>query len=422
MTSMSSGAAHLLLYGIFLQLRAAGIPLQVRDYLEGLRALRLYGGLDPFEALADVKPEEAGRARPGKSFAHRVRAGDQLVWLCQVLWARSHEERNIVERVITLEIGLPPSRLVRELHQLLQAPGSAPSDESQTEPVPVVPFEAEEPQPQVEEAAQPEPEGEQTAKAEHKPGEVEEGYVIPVTVVEPEAGDMSLPPLNHTEPVNDLTFLPYEPPIISPLWLVSLWRRYFIPVRKRVAMEIDAAATVRRAARTGKLLAPVMKLGRQNIAKLLLLVDTSEAMTPWRRFETVLVESLDPRASRLHTVEIRYFNGAPGGRVFRERNLRKAEPLAEVLKQNNGNPVLILGEAGAARTRNDPSFRMRMEELLSSASANENRPLIWVNPMPHRRWPGSLMDSLRGRPNVHAVELNPEALLRAVDLMRGISS
>lgn len=423
-----------MLYGIFLKLREAGMPLQVRDYLEGLQALGLYGGLDPFGNLSGVRPEgggAAGRERPGRPSAYRLRVGAELVWLCQVLWARSQDERDLIERVITFEIELPPPKLVRELHDILNARGSNPPHESQTEPAPVVPFEAGEAQRKEKEAAgseQEEKEGgrrepaAETGQSDPEAEEAEEAATIPVKIVSEEEGDMSLPPLGHTEIGNDLTFLPVEPPLISPLWLVALWRRFFVPVRRSDAMEIDAAATVRAAARSGQIVAPVMKLRRKNTAKLLLLIDSSEAMTPWQRFESALVGSLEPRTSRLNAVEILYFNGAPGRRVFKERNLRKAEPLAEVLKRNGGHPLLVLGEGGVARARSDPSFRGRMEELLSLAGASENMPLIWVNPMPRRRWSGSLMDSLLDRPNVHAVELNPEALLRAVDLMRGIGN
>jgi hypothetical protein len=431
---MSSGAEHLLLYGIFLKLREAGMPLQIRDYLEGLQALSLYGGLDPFATLSGVRPETsaaAGLERLSRQSTYRVRVGAELVWLCQVLWARSQDERDIIERVITSEIELPPPKRISELHDLLKALVSDQPPESQTEPAPVVPFEAAEARRKEEgepDSGSEEGEGErgeQTAETRQSATEDEEAKeadTIPVTIVDREDGDMSMPLLGHSEIGNDLTFLPIEPPIISPLWLVALWRRFFIPVRRRDTMEIDAAATVRAAARSGSIVAPVMKLRRKNTARLLLLIDTGEAMTPWRQFENLLVESLDPRTSRLHAVEIRYFNGVPSQKAFVERNLRKAEPLAEVLKRNGGNPLLVVGEGGVVQARSDPSFRRRMEELLSLADAFENNPLIWVNPMPRRRWPGSLMDLLNDRPNVHAVELNPEALLRAVDLMRGIAN
>lgn len=431
---MSARSARLLLYGVFQKLREAGLPLQIRDYLEGLQALRLYGGLEPFETLSGVKPEaraSTGRERPGKSFTHRVRTGAELVWLCQVLWARSDSERSIVERVITLEIGVPPPRLIRELHELLISPGPDSPEDGQSEPASVVPFESSKQQDSVEQAATVEQAdgGGEAAGSERQEQKSEEGAkegakeadTFPVEIVAEEEGALALPPLGRSEISDDPTYLPTEPPIISPLWLVALWRRFFIPVRKADAVEIDAAATVRSAARSGRIVAPVMKLRRKNTAKLLLLIDSSEAMTPWRQFEAALVDSLAPGTSRLSAVEIRYFNGVPGRKAFAGRTLRKGEPTEEVLRRNGGSPVLVVGEGGVVRPRTDVSFRERLKRFLALASEFENRPLIWVNPMPQRRWPGSLMELLKGQPNVHAVELNPETLLRAVDLMRGVA-
>jgi len=424
---MSAEIAPLLLYGVFQKLREAGIPLQIRDYLDGLKALRLYGGLEPFQILAGVTSQKPPDLK-GVYGKNRLRVGAELVWLCQLLWARSQEERSIVERVITIEIGLPSPGSIRKLRDLLISPGLNPEAESQSEPTAVVPFETVKPPGESDQIAA-DKHGE-SGKEESEQNEIEansedqqKSYKIPVEVVSSEErreGDISLPPLNAPAIQDNLIFLPSETQIISSLWLLALWRRFFVPVRKRNATEIDPAATVRSVARNGRIVAPVMKLRRTNAARLLLLIDSSEAMIPWLQFETALVESLTPSLSRLSAVDIRYFNGVPGLKLFAERTLRKSETIEEVLQRSSGSPLLVVGEAGVVRPRTDAHFGHRLERLLALAGEFENRPLIWVNPMPGRRWRGSLMDRLSNRPNVYSIELNPEALLRAVDLMRGV--
>lgn len=417
---MSSAPEQLLLYGLFTRLREAGLPLQVRDYLEGLKALQLYGGLEPFQTLSGVSPEEHPSSvsdLSSKSLQYRIRSGAKLVWLCQLLWARSQAERDIVERVITGDIELPPPKLIREAHNRLRL-SSDLQNEFQPEPGTVTrvdsPAATEEQKQQEDSVA----EAGSSTSSESSPAQVTD--TIPVTITSHQDSDLSLPLLEYQAMDDDEGFLLIDEPIISSQWLVSTWRRFFIPVSRSDEVEVDVAATVKTAARSGKILSPVMKVRRKNTARLVVLIDVSEAMLPWRHFESVLVESLDPKMSRLSAVEICYFSSIPWRKAFHERHLSKSEPLAEVLKRNNNIPLLVFGDAGAAKDRDDPTFERRLQQFVSLAQECENRPLIWVNPMPARRWSGSLMDHLEGYPNVYSLELNSEALLRAVDLMRGV--
>lgn len=426
---MTGSTHNLLLHGIFQRLRAAGLSLGIRDFLDGVDALHLYP--EPFQALAGVQAEREDTSnvfRKHEKPVHRIRQRNELVWLLQTLWARTPEERRIVYNVVTLDIGLPSTKLILDFRdQVLETPGS-PEDELRPEPLPKSPFTEQTNTDDPETVTENQEAGSATSNAsDNKETELQEApkptpETIKADVVVNEDCDVTLPKLQYEPNTDNYSYSMLEDPVISSRWLLTLWRRMFRPVLEPDDREIDLVETVKSIAETGLLLHPVMKQSRVNTAKLLVLIDVSEAMAPWRSFETAFVESLDTRLSRLGKVNISYFNGVPGKTVYQHRARREPQALKKLLNKFTGSPMLIIGEAGAARLQWKPIMAERMGNMLNQVNNSGISSVVWINPMTMQRWNGSYMDLLRGHQHVHCIELNTESLLKGIDIMRGMKA
>ena len=91
-----------LLHGLFRELVANGVPIGIRDYLDGIRALRLGYG-------------QCGAALTGEDGMRQA-----LCALARTLWARSDEEHRLISRWFA-RIPAPPGALVEEVDAALDA-------------------------------------------------------------------------------------------------------------------------------------------------------------------------------------------------------------------------------------------------------------------------------------------------------------
>lgn len=407
---VSPASPPLPLYHIFNRLRMAGVPLGTRDYLEGLRALEYYS--EPFIDLADVKVANSLAPLEIAEDTPCVRNREQLVWLCQTLWARTEDERRLVQRIIANDIELAPSSLALSLKKSLdQGLGKTPLTAPEEPPV-LCPYSPDEDEDSKEEASATEAKKTQEELLDNSHDR------IAAEVVE-SGGDMSLPRLKTKGLGDEGRFAMQADPLMSPLWLRALWRRFFIPMIQEDSHLIDVSATVNAAARAGCLIRPIMKSRAVNIAKLLILIDVGDAMQPWRAFEDSLVESLDPKHSRINNIEIAYFTVVPGKTVYKTRNLCEPLLLDELLQTHSASSLLVFGEAAAVSRRPLARMNKQMQNFIDRLQMHEVRPTVWLNPMQPTRWRRSYMGLLRNRPHVHSVDLSSESLLRGIDLLRG---
>jgi hypothetical protein len=352
-------AAAWVLQGLFLHLVRRGFPLTVQDYQDALRALQNGYG--------------------------RFRRQD-LHWLCETLWARSEEEI----RYLSLLFRDFPWPLPEEIEVLT---GSSPA------------------------ALQPAG-GSVTSRASSS-GTVAAPLSQPVPVLEfapPTQTGLGLPRAQVTAlPAESFILTPHPP--VSERSLIMIWRRFRLPLRTGPRVELDIAAAIQEQCRRGVLTEPVLIPRRHNQARLLVLVDASASMVPWRNFNEVLADSL--QESGLASAVLYHFNNVPAEVVFARDTLNQPMPLDELLQQQAGGALLIISDAGAARGRDE---RERVEDIrafLQRAGTWMAQPVAWVNPMPRPRWRHSSAHGISRLPNLAMFELSEDGLTQAVDVLRG---
>lgn len=367
-----------LLLGLFRELLANGVPLGVRDYLDGLRALQLGFGQGDRQSLTR---------------------------LALALWARCDEERRLISRWFDA-LPVPEQALVDAIDQALtKAPTSGADQragERQRSPAPAPPG--------GKVAGPSSPIGEPApvaapveARARVSFAGTHEGAGLPV-------------PRLSAEPVIGEDYVLHPHTLLSLREMAVLWRRYRRSTRRGAHSEVDLAATIRERCRRGLLLQPVCRPRRANSARLLVLADTSASMDPWRPFLATLADSL--RLGRLASAELRYFSNLPRKQLFADADLTDSQPRDEVLRRQAGAGLLVVSDAGSAR-----GFLNRRRAVQTAAFLSEAASLfpaiVWLNPMPQARWAGTTAALVAAGANVAMLPLDATHLLRAVDILRG---
>lgn len=412
---MDSG--HILLKAIFEQLRAEGLHLSVRDYLDALAALEEFP--EPFVALCGVTPatgHDEGTRSTLLGSQYRVRDRNEIVWMCQALWARTSGEERLVHRVITEEIGQADARLALRLYEHRIAVEQSRFPPFEEKPVPPV----QRPDPVLPTRGKP---ATADARIETDAGDgphvqSEDEWAAGIGAELDEAGQAALPTVSDLPIPSGPGFSMKAEPLMSALWLTALWRRLFMPKKSYDLSRIDVQETVRAASRTGYIAAPRYAIRHINTARLTVMIDASRYMQPWAAFQRMMHQTLVDGTSRLQQVSIAYFANVPGQRVYETDTLRRARALPAFLSDSKGHPVLIFGEAGTMEPRRR-DFDRRMDQFFETMLKIGARPIVWLNPMPERRWYPPFRALQQRYPHTHCLSLNSEALLRAVDLLRG---
>lgn len=368
---MSEAEAPPILDAVFHALRARDVPIDIRDYCDAIRALRLGFGVGS---------------------RHRLRV------LCQTLWARSDDERRIVDMVFE-EIPPPTAEEMAAVAPLLRSAGG-----DQTESAP--------------------------DRAETLPAGNHVLAPTPEATLEPRAGiefasrraerDLPLPRLDLGPLSRSETFILDPQTPVPERTLAILWRRLRSPsrTRRRSGREIDLRATVAERCHRGILSAVVCRPERENTARLLVLADVSPSMAPWLPLVTALSRSL--AYGRLKSAELWLFSNWPRVSLFRTPNLTEPAPIDTVLRDNAGAALLIVSDAGAARGSFD---RRRFESadafLRHDCRQHDLRPIVWINPVPRPFWEKSTAEALHRRGHAVFLPLDDPSLIRAIDVLRG---
>ena len=371
-----------LLLGLFRELKAHGVPVGVRDYLDGVEALRLGFGQDSRAALRD---------------------------LAVALWGRSDEERRLISRWFDVLPAPDPTltaAIEADLSGLIapDVPG-APRDA----PPPGAPGGH---TPASGDASRPTatlPEAQAAAEAEARAGTARVAFSATR-----EGSGLPVPRLATSPPIGEDYVLTPQP-LISPRDLAVLWRRYRRSTRHGPRTEMDLAATLRERCRRGLLCHPVCRPRRSNSARLLILADASPSMDPWRPFLATLAESLP--LGRLAQAGLHYFNNLPRRVVFATPGLGQPASRDEILRRHAGAGLLLVSDAGSAR-----GVLNRRRALQTAAFLEDARSLfptaVWLNPMPRSRWAGTTAGLIADGP-VPMLPLDAAHLLRAIDILRG---
>lgn len=366
-----------LLLGLFRELKANGVPVGVRDYLDGIEALRLGFGQDGRTALRD---------------------------LAIALWGRSDEERRLIARWFDL-LPAPDDALAAAIDDQLDRLDTTAPEPTGTPAAP---------------ATRPPAQPGSTATPGPAPG-----LSVEATATQAERARVSfaaaregsgLPiPRLASAPAIDEDYVLTPQPLISPRDMAVLWRRYRRSTRHGPRTEMDLAATLRERCRRGLLCRPVCRPRRSNSARLLILADASPSMDPWRPFLATLAESLP--LGRLARAEVRYFSNQPRRQLYATPALTEPEAREDVLRRHAGAALLVVSDAGSAR-----GALNRRRALQTAAFLDEARRLfpaaVWLNPMPRRRWAGTTASLIADGP-VPMLPVDAPHLLRAIDILRG---
>lgn len=378
--AIGSDLEELPLQHLYLQLVRAGLPIPVRDYLDALRALR------------------AG---------HGVGGRERLHWLLRTLWARGDEETVRLDAVLR--------RLRVPTHaQVLAMSGRTPDALAGGPTAHGVP---QAPDPTL---------GDGRALADDEPGEDASDADDESGAPGPLAGLRFAPAQERglglpSAPMARRPTRPYvfEPrlPLAERAWVVA-WRRLRRLQRQGVPVELDIDATIERYGRTGYLTRPVLVPARRNLTRVLVLIDASPSMRPWRRLLRPLNGSM--QQARLAASAVFYFDNDPRGGLYETPQLLgRLHDCETTLREHAEAVLVVLGDAGTARAQGS---RLDRERLAGTADfirrAHAWLPnAAWLNPLPAARW-GHAADVIR--PQAAMFEVSEEGLTRAVDHLRGL--
>jgi uncharacterized protein with von Willebrand factor type A (vWA) domain len=349
--------------------------LGIADYLDAIRALNMQ--------MSDPAVYE----QPGR---------DVLQRLCRILWARGAEEARLIDSIFA---SIPPPTqddidTVTKLMTGLSLPRQGPRLSTRAD-------RGDQPHGDV---AKDEETRTQSIAVEIQTRGQADGVPLPQPV---------LPALRRDIYVMD------PQTVVSARTLATLWRRYRRMMRSGPRTELDVDKTIDAICRAGMIEQPVLRAGRINRARLLILADVSPSMAPWRPFLEAVARSLP--LSRLQDGRILYFANVPRRSLFRSPNLADAEPVERVLEQFAGAGLLILSDGGAARGY---LSRQRVAETKAFVErANQHaRAIVWLNPMPRPRWKATSAAAIASTPAASFLTLDVPALIRAVDILRGAKS
>ena len=179
---------------------------------------------------------------------------------------------------------------------------------------------------------------------------------------------------------------------------------------------MDLGATIDRQCHLGILESPVLIPARRNQARLVVLMDVSSSMLPWRDFERMVVESL--HSSNLGQAVVYYFHNTPKKIFYKRDTLTRPIPIEKALQESRSSTLLIFGDAGAVRGFNRPKRVQESRDFLKHVWRHW-QPIVWMNPMPAARWKGSSAEKISELPYASMLQLNEDGLVRAIDVLRG---
>lgn len=213
---------------------------------------------------------------------------------------------------------------------------------------------------------------------------------------------------------NDFELRPRPP--ISNRQLRHGWRFYRLMRRDGPRTELDVQATIEEIHRLGEMLAPVLVPRARNLARLLILVDEGGSMIPFRQGTRALLDSA--QQGDLGDVSVLYFYNVPGSVLFRDRELSDALPIRYSLKPFKRGGVLVISDAGAARGFFDES---RLRRTVKFARTLKRLPVsaAWLNPTPESRWKHTTAEAIIKQSAIPMFTLDPAGIVGVVEALRG---
>jgi uncharacterized protein with von Willebrand factor type A (vWA) domain len=362
---VTSLAAPLL--DLFYELRQRSFPLGISDYLSALIALT-----------------------QGTGITNRA----DLVFICQILWAKSPEEQKHVAE--TLAAILPEELSQEELEALsakgaettspppviLEAPESTPTDSELPEPLPA-----------------PKPQKDLHPTEAWPPGN--EATLAFTLGESAQSKAIQIPPVKTA---------------VTQRQMKRAWRYYRRMCRTGPPVELDVQATIENLYRYGVFLKPILIPRRQNQARILILIDKQGSMIPFRRATEALIESA--KQTGLARATILFFHDVPGEQVFYDPSLNHSVPVTQALSSFIDSGVVLVSDGGAARGNHDPNRLAQTKKFIERVRSYTPH-VVWLNPTPQERWTSSTAGAIRKECAIPMFELDRAGLDAAVVIMKG---
>ncbi len=195
------------------------------------------------------------------------------------------------------------------------------------------------------------------------------------------------------------------------------WRTYRRMSRAGVGAELDVSGTVARLVRDGVLVAPALLPARRNRVSLLLVIDQSRSMTPFRWQVAALLRAAG-RAG-FDRVTAAYSGNTPSDPLTRDPGRNEPVRVDPLLREAAADAVVFVGDAGAARGRRDDARADRTAGFVARVGRSGCR-IGWINPvLDPKRWNQSTAGLVRDRTRVPMVELTGRGLRSLITRLRG---
>lgn len=333
-----------------------------------------YPFFDLFQRLQQagmkLSPEQYDLLRQslGKGFGLQNWAGknwDDLRQVCRVLWVKPHcnYDGQVFEQVFNRYV----SQKRREIQNLQQ-----PEDKQKLkEPKPLAPSRRY-PKVPPRKMSTSQPIGEEQARA-------------PVAV---KTGLAGLPEIDDSR----FSLIPQQMPLPQRTVLDS-WQFLRRPLREGIRQELDLDATVRRIVQQGYFSDVVMRPVKSKRVELIVLVDDSNVMLPFRPALQPLANAIC--AKLIFPAMLYRFTTYPDEYLYDWQQSTQAIPVDRVLSRMHSRRtiVLIWGEAGATQINPREEHRNGLKAFLTRLSPCV-RSLIWLNPLPPDRWTDTLAEEV----------------------------
>jgi uncharacterized protein with von Willebrand factor type A (vWA) domain len=369
---------------LFYGLRARQFPLGVGEYLLALRAL-------------------------AKGFG--VGSREELVFMCQTLWAKSLDEQAQVGRL--LEALLPKRLSAEELRALQRRAQEVTEGRDEAGLKRLSNLAGADRLPRVRVAAPPghSREGSLQTEVGARMGGRAAAPPAPAAAALAAAAGGARAGRADSSRFDLVGSLP-----LTQRQMRQGWRYYRRLRRVGAPTELDVQATVEQVHRLGVLVAPVLVPRRRNLARVLVLADASRSMTPFRRVTGALLDSV--QHGDLGGASLLFFNNVPGRALFREPRLSAPLPVQDALAPFKRAGILIISDGGAARGNLDDA-RVRKTVAFVQTLRLYTRSVAWLNPTPEARWAGTSAEEIRAQAGVPMFEVDNAGFVEAVEALRG---
>lgn len=203
---------------------------------------------------------------------------------------------------------------------------------------------------------------------------------------------------------------------ISRLSMAYAWRYLRRPVTDGPLDVLDVQSTIKLVAHQGFFLMPVYMRRKTNYAHLVLLLDQSSSMMPFRSITHDVVETARQETS-IREVNVFYFHNIVTDIVYTDKYLMDCVEFDRALENCDVHTsVLIISDGGSARGYTDPKRVELTRKML--AVLKLRTPLVtWLNPMPKARWEGSSAEAISKLSQMF--QMNPDDFSSAIDSLQG---